>query len=314
MVMSEDKLSCSTVVVIATCGRRAVVAELLEQLARQTCRPDLVLVSAAGPDDVPAGCPSRVDLAKLHVRTVCGAKGLTAQRNTALRWLRDHTTVFDVPDTFIVFFDDDFVPRHDWIAAAATLFHADEDLVGADGIILGDGAGGTSYGLDAALNMIARGVPVKTRRNPRTEARLVPSLYGCNMAIRASAAQGRYFDENLPLYGWLEDLDFTTRVRQYGRMLRSQTLVGVHRGVNAGRTSGLRYGYSQIANAVHLVKKGTMQRHRAIRDITRQMTANLLMSANPEPHVDRAGRLQGNWLALRDWLSGDLSTTRILEL
>ncbi|AZO77314.1 hypothetical protein B5U98_17255 [Bosea sp. Tri-39] len=54
----------------------------------------------------------------------------------------------------------------------------------------------------------------------------------------------------------------------------STALRGVHRAVKRGRTSGLRVGYSQIANTVYLARKGTMRRLRALR-----------LSAAPVPSI-----------------------------
>ena len=55
------------------------------------------------------------------------------------------------------------------------------------------------------------------------------------MAIRMSAAQGMRFDENLPLYGWQEDIDFTRRLGRHGRQVSTGAVTGVHLGGH-GRT------------------------------------------------------------------------------
>jgi hypothetical protein len=40
------------------------------------------------------------------------------------------------------------------------------------------------------------------------------SAYGCNMAVRLAPvrAHALRFDENLPLYGWAEDVDFSRQL------------------------------------------------------------------------------------------------------
>ena len=41
---------------------------------------------------------------------------------------------------------------------------------------------------------------------------------------------GSRFDENLPLYGWLEDVDFCRQLARYGRIVKNIRLIGVHLG------------------------------------------------------------------------------------
>ena len=85
-----------------------------------------------------------------------------------------------------------------------------------------------------------------------------PGAYGCNMIARFSAMPDIRFDENLPLYGWLEDLDFSARLRTKGRVVEASRCVGVHLGVKNGRSPGRQIGYSHIANPLcHLARKGS---------------------------------------------------------
>jgi len=141
-----------------------------------------------------------------------------------------------------------------------------------------------------------------------------PGAYGCNMMVRLAALPGARFDETLPLYGWLEDLDYSARFAAIGRVARSGDCVGVHLGVKSGRTPGVRFGYSQIANPVYLAGKGTMARRRALVMATKNILANSARSLAPEPYIDRRGRLRGNLLALRDLMLGRAHPTRILDL
>ena len=71
--------------------------------------------------------------------------------------------------------------------------------------------------------------------------------------------------------------------------------------------------YSQIANPIYLVRKGTMPRSYAYLLIRRNVAANLLGSFRPEPWIDRRGRLAGNALALADIAIGRISPQRILQ-
>lgn len=142
------------------------------------------------------------------------------------------------------------------------------------------------------------------------------NAYGCNMAIRMAPVRqhGLRFDETLPLYGWLEDVDFSRRLAPYGKIVKSPSLCGVHLGVKSGRNSGLKFGYSQIANPLYMVRKRTLSPARALAQISRNLCMNRLKLRAPEPWIDRAGRWRGNRLALADMLRGRLSPQRILEM
>jgi hypothetical protein len=129
--------------------------------------------------------------------------------------------------------------------------------------------------------------------------------------IRRSNLQ---FDEQLPLYAWQEDIDFSMRLQPHGRIVKSEALRGVHLGIKAGRTSGVRLGYSQIANPIYLLRKGTMSWKHARKLMGRNVLANLARSLRPEPWVDRKGRLKGNLLAFLDLAVGRISPQRILQL
>src|SRR5690606_24547874 len=103
-----------------------------------------------------------------------------------------------------------------------------------------------------------------------------------------------------------EDEDVSGQLRKLGELVRSARLVGVHLGVKAGRVSGANYGYSQIANPIYLVRKGTYAPPHAATLMARNVASNILRAPFPEPYVDRWSRLRGNLHALRDLLLGRL--------
>lgn len=145
------------------------------------------------------------------------------------------------------------------------------------------------------------------------QIRPIYNAYGCNMAIRMSIvrAAALRFDENLPFYGWLEDVDFSRLLAHYGQVVSARQLEGVHLGTKGGRSGGLRLGYSQIANPLYLMRKQTMSVPQATMQIARNLVANMIKVWRPEPWVDRKGRLRGNVIAFRDLLKGRLSPQNI---
>jgi GT2 family glycosyltransferase len=193
------------------------------------------------------------------------------------------------------------------------LFDAFPKVVAVTGTLIADGAQGPGLTVAEGLKLI-QSVPML----PLCKDEPIKNYgaYGCNMAYRLKPVleHGVLFDENLPLYGWQEDIDFSSRVRRYGEVVKSSTLRGVHLGTKAGRTSGVRFGYSQIANPIYLIRKGSMSWRHASRLIWRNIAANLARSIFPESWVDRRGRLRGNLLALIDLIRGRISPGRILQL
>ncbi len=287
---------------IATVGRRKVLAEMTDFLANQTRRPDHLIICPVVPGDVDREALDRFPAQTLVVN---GPVGLPAQRNRIL----SATTAADI----IVFFDDDFFADPGYLANLEAIFLANPDVVAATGTLQADGAKGPGLSVEQGLEIVRAGSGSVAADAPFVD---FYGAYGCNMCFRLEPIRrhGLLFDENLPLYGWQEDIDFALRLAPYGRVIKSSALRGVHLGIKVGRTSGVRFGYSQIANPVYLIRKGTMSWKHARMLMWRNLAANLVRSFYPEPWVDRKGRLKGNVLALIDMALGRISPRRILQL
>lgn len=284
-------------VVYATVGRAAILAPVLDRLRHQTRRPDRVIVSAVTPADVVGVEKSAVDFELLY-----GSKGLCAQRNRALDAVRGQVDI-------VVFFDDDFVPADDYLAEMVALFDERPDIVGVDGRVIADGATNAGYAFEEGLRFLADDVrPVP----PVTSHRI--ALYGCNMAIRMAAAEDLSFDERLPFYGWLEDIDFTHRLSKRGPLIKSSRMTGVHLATKGGRSSGIRVGYSQVANPLYMWRKGSIPLTLAMKQMTKNVLSNVVRSVRPEPYVDRRGRLRGNLRGFADVLTARVDPERILTM
>ncbi|WP_291846064.1 glycosyltransferase family 2 protein [Bradyrhizobium sp.] len=286
---------------IATAGRRHILAGTLDLIAAQTRPPDILIVCPATAEDV---CEDSLLHLPFATSVRSGKRGLTAQRNQIL--------AAAASSDIIVFFDDDFFPQCNYLEEVERLLLENADVVAVTGRPILDGANGPGLEADDALKLIAadRWVPSERTFEPTY------GTYGCNMAFRMGPIRerGLLFDENLPLYGWQEDIDFSRQLAAAGRIVDAKSLHGVHLGAKGGRTSGVRFGYSQIANPVYLYRKGTMSFSFAAPLLWRNVLANLAKSFRPEPWIDRRGRLKGNCLALLDLLTGRIAPQRILEL
>lgn len=288
-----------TAVVIATVDRREHLARLINALDNQSRRPDAVIISAPTPENV-AGIPVGDWL-----HTVTGARGAAAQRNLALDSLPADTDI-------IVFLDDDALPRGDFIEAAIDVFRSSPDIAGLTGLLTLDGA--------------QRKVPVTFEEadafiasswgNTDAGMTAVSSLYGCNFAVRAKVARDLRFDDALPLYSWLEDLDYSRRLSRRGRLVRASQCVAVHHGsASGGRQQHLRFGYSQITNPIHIWRNGSITAIHAATLALKPLLKNVADSIRPSGDARwRRQRLRGNLLSLADVTRGRITPGRITTL
>lgn len=275
------------------------LSQLLAHLELQQRLPDEVIVSA--PDE------SHVDShegACFPVSCVFGQRGLSAQRNRALEYALQRSDV-------ITFLDDDFLPADNYLSLVMSYFENNPNWAVIRGYAVQDGT--TSAGLTFEEGLAALRA-AEASASGRVHVRDHVGAYGCNMSIRSRLIGDLRFDERLVLYGWQEDIDFTSQLRQRGRVVGVSILVGVHLGLKAGRVSGVRFGYSQIINPVYLIKKGTIPIGFAVRLMTRNLIANAIRSLRPEPYVDRRGRLRGNLVAAYHLMLGRIEPEYILRI
>jgi len=299
-------------VVIATKGRAKETFILLDYLAVQTYPFEKVIVVGSEESDV-----ENLSNHALFTDGKCliqlSKPGLTIQRNAGLEMLLPYVITDKSKDWFIVFFDDDFRPANNWLEKCADTFKQDEHLAGISGWVLADG------------------VTTKTITETEAQAYLngetspfTPSwqgyidspygLYGCNMAFRGIVAKTERFDENLPLYGWQEDLDYGARATKFGKLVKVSDCIGVHLGVSGGRTSGVRFGYSQIANPIYLIKKGTMNKTYGSILMRRNFMSNVFHTIIFDRKKDYFGRLCGNFIAFYHIIISKNHPTKVLEI
>ncbi len=282
----------------ATCGRATILAEAITQLSAQSRQPDHVFVCYTAASDIAGLVPND------DTTFIKSEPGLPRQRNAILDAAVDVETM--------LFLDDDFLVDGNYVETIARVFAGSPAIVIATGTPYADDIKGP--GLDVAQG---RAIIADAGTQPldlRFSA--APHGYGCNMAVNLAAARAHNirFDERLPLYGWSEDVDFSHRLGKFGRIVKLPGARGVHLGVKSGRSSGRRLGYSQIANPLYLLRKGSYSWRRAAGSVTRNLAANIARAAWPEPFIDRRGRLRGNILAFADLLRGRLQPERVLEL
>ena len=284
---------------IATHGRPEVLCETIHDLSRQKREPDEIIVAHTDSSDI-GDAPTRFPAVKF----ICSPLGLTRQRNAIIENCIDKD--------LLLFIDDDFYLEGTYLQIIERLFLDYPQVVAATGNVLADGIHGPGISVEQAKSLLI-GLNVA---EDRQEIKKTFNTYGCNMSLRLAPirAHGIRFDERLPLYGWYEDVDFSRRLSPFGAIVKVSTACGVHLGTKGGRTSGLRLGYSQIANPIYLAQKGSVSWGFAIASAVSRCTKNMLRSLAPESYVDRRGRFLGNIAACRELLTGKLCPSRINHL
>ncbi len=287
---------------IPTVGRAHILRETLIEIARQSRRPDSIIVCGATAGDV-AGAAE----AYPEVRVMLTEPGLPRQRNAII----GAAAGADV----LVFFDDDFFPDPGYLATIEQHMGRDPGIVVATGLVVADGIGGPGLTPAEGRTILSRHLAFIDVQSQAVRPTF--SGYGCNMAVRLAPmrAHGLRFDERLPLYAWQEDVDLSRHLAEFGEVVQIPAARGVHLGVKSGRGSGVRLGYSQVANPIYLCgKRRGYPFRRAITHVAKNMAMNIARAFRPEPFVDRRGRLRGNLLALRDLAFGRMIPERILDL
>ncbi len=284
-------------IAIATADRPEVVREMIGLIARQHRKADSVLVCSPKDEDV-VGLKQTCT----QVTHIIGPRGLPHQRNRLIEAAGD----IDI----LLFLDDDFIIADDYLAEVEAVFCDYPDIVMTTGRVVADGIIGPGLSFEEALRRLSLpSLPQDVR------LRDVYNGYGCNMAIRLETirANALKFDEELPLYAWLEDVDFSRSLAPLGRIVRTERACGVHLGVKSGRQRGVRLGYSQIANPCYLIAKGTCSWKKGLHHIGRNFAANLYGTFRGERSVDRPGRLLGNFKAIMDLFMQRLAPSRALR-
>ena len=289
----------NTTVVVCSAYRPDVLSETIESLRRQSLQPREIVVSvfnrAHVPEKIRADSTVRV--------VVSSTQALSAQRNAAVRVVRTPYTLF---------LDDDVEIGPNFIESMENLLDQSEDVVVATGFVVVDGVRGDT-GVDRKSARAAVSTYVREYEDCDRE-----EGYGCNLFVRTKVFDQVLFDENLPLYGWLEDLDFSTNCLRYGRIVRNAGTCVAHLGTPIGRISGLKFGYSQIVNPFYLwAKNGTPKLTNIayahwLLPVARNLFRTLIRV--PGNRSDRTGRFKGNMIGLCHLLAGKVDPSYILQL
>jgi GT2 family glycosyltransferase len=257
--LDRPVLDCG--VVVCTRDRPAAVATFLESAERQVAVPDELLIVDASDGTATEAVArdfarGRVVAARLrYIRVAASARGLTRQRNLALRL---------VSQPLVAFFDDDIVldprclerlvaghHRLGGVAAGVAAYIENERL-----------APPALWRLRRVTGIVSTLAPGRYCRSgfstpwgflePTTS--LVPGdwLPGGATMWRTDLARRVGFESGFAGYGSGEDLDFSLRVARLGRLVCAGDARVRHLKAEGGRPDGYDAGYRGLANHYHI--------------------------------------------------------------
>lgn len=292
-------------VVIATIGRREIVAETIHSLASRKSVPAIVVVVGRNENDLPklpVELPFQIQLSATIER------GLSIARNYGIRLLPASVE-------FVVFLDDDMELHDDYCAEVENVFRSAPEVAGFSGYMMANGdiervpARQRLDGYQIPSDMPVFGL------NPKRW----PGLYGCAMNIRRRVLGVEQFDEQLLL--GMEDIEMGFRVNRHGLVGGSARCAVAHLAVRSGRISEVGIGYAQIINPLYFAAKGIGYPRWSTwwQTLVKMPLTNLFFWWFPaldksRSLADRRGRFRGNILGLRDVCRGEIKPLNLLRV
>lgn len=241
----DPKAKDAPVVIFCSVNRPAMLHESILCVSRQSI-PCRIVVSVPGESDV-----ARETRQLASVTVVYSAKGLTRQRNAAMDSIQD--------DPEMIFFLDDDMEMEDSCVEKLLLTlreRPDASMATCVNVAQGTYAAGT-LDRETARRLILERQQVQQSEQSEMPFTSIHAAYGCMMALRGSLRNKVRFDERLPLYGFLEDFDFSLQCRKFGPILQNPNALAVHIEVTQGRMGDKKRGYSEVVNPFYILSKKT---------------------------------------------------------
>jgi GT2 family glycosyltransferase len=247
-------------IVVCTCGRADSLRRLLDSIGRQERRPDSLIIVDASSDDqserVIAEYPTPDLLAAdvVYVRVSGSRRGLTRQRNFALRLARTD---------LVAFFDDDTVLLPGCLGEMERPLRVSEQVVGVAAYIENEQRRPTAlWWLRLRARVVPSLQPGRYFRSgisipwaflpPTTEWIEGDWLPGCGSMWRTAAARDVGFNEEFVRYCSGEDLEFSLRMKEHGRLVLAGRARLVHLKDPAGRLDAFELGFMSVRNHYYI--------------------------------------------------------------
>ena len=297
------------VVIICSAFRPEVLHSTVETVLQQDKLPSQIVLCVA------ENCHVLEDTLSLDIRVkrvLSPVRGLTAQRNYAL------SVIAEESPEITVFLDDDVEMESAFFRKVLYLFENQASLIGVSAESL---IGKTTTREEALL-------AIKEILHVPLEPLSVRTIgknwicHGCNMFFRTSIFKHERFDENLPLYSYAEDYDFSIRAARHGPVGRVKGVGFVHLSHSSGRVSEMRRGYSMVANNFYFLNKKVthLPLYKAyvrfwLIIVCKETWISFCraLSGLDANEIDYYGRVRGRLMAVGDLILGRCSPNEILN-
>jgi len=242
-------------IVIPTIGREAELRRMLTSLVAQTRRPDQVIIV----DEDGCTRASADEFPQLDITVIVLPGSASAKRNAGPKAARPETTL-------IGFMDDDIVLGQQAIENLLRFWETAMEGLGGTSLNWANApalfaARLKSLRLTSRLGLYQRGVGMVLPSGFHTHAANLPqSAYvqwlpsGAVVFLR-KVLEEFCFDEWFAGYGYLEDLDFSSRVGKKYRLAVVADAHFYHYPSRIGRPSGYLFGKKEVLNRLYFVSK-----------------------------------------------------------
>jgi GT2 family glycosyltransferase len=249
-------------VVVCTQQRPKSLMRFLNSLAAQDRQPDQLIIVDASEDsateELLAQQPNFADRC-LYFRVSGGLRGTTRQRNFALQW---------VTTDLIVFFDDDVELMPHCLREMEQVHRDAGQKVAGVAAYMRNQAWPLSdswvWRVRRWLGVVSDLQPGRYHRSGISIPWNLPSLQGviegdwlpgCAMMWKTSIARQVGFYEGFDGYAQGEDLEFSLRARQHGKLLVSGAAHVIHYYESSGRPDPFTKGYMAIHNRYQIHRR-----------------------------------------------------------
>ncbi|HEY0970480.1 MAG TPA: glycosyltransferase [Gemmatimonadales bacterium] len=251
-------------VAVCTYRRSASVERFLDSLATQGGRADLLVIVDASPDDETERAvrtypyPDRLSRSLLYCRVTGPLKGLTRQRNFAMRW---------VETDLVAFFDDDVVLLPGCCMEMERAHRAEGEVTAGVGAVLENEmrAPNGLWRMRRLLGVVPTLEPGRYCRSGMSTPWdfLEPTgkwvegdwLPGCAMMWKTAVVREIRFNERFGGYANGEDLEFSLKALRWGRLVVAGGARALHLHETAGRPDSFQMGYGTVANALEIHRR-----------------------------------------------------------
>ncbi|MEP6802073.1 MAG: glycosyltransferase [Acidobacteriota bacterium] len=322
----NSRLVTGCTVVVCTHRREKSLAAFLESLRRQDPPPQaIVIVDASSDEDTQRLVSEDPELYSFsgcltYLRVQGRWKGLTRQRNFALQWVRTD---------LLVFFDDDVVLLPGCLAEMQRVHREyGPAVVGVGAIVHNEGPEPhlrKVWRFRRRLGIVATLEPGRYSRSGMStpwgaigaDRALLEGdwLPGCGMMWKTATVVDLGFNDAFEGYSLGEDVDFSLRARQKGKLIMTPAARLLHLQPKGGRPDGFKLGYFTIYNRYQIHRRGLNDRTR--RDVAAFIyawTLDSLIVSRRLVYPKRAGsileHLRGRLRAALDLLKEAVSRTR----